>query len=327
MGEVKQMGLKRLSSWLLVLVLMSATVAGCGGSKTAIELVPQGANLIAEIQVSKIINDRDLRDAYDEAEKEPGQPGTVEEALDELVEETGIDLHEFSQAVIFADTATLGQAGYLGVIVEGSFDEKQFIDNIEEETGEEFTTSDYKGHKLYKYTVEGEEFVVAFLSDRMLLLGTPEAVKDAIDVSKGDKKKVSGTILDAYNRLGDALIKFALEFPEEAREALTEGLVPGEMPISLDVFEDIDILGLAISKEADTLTARITPHFLSMDSAQDAKDTLSGAISLFKGTLQVPEMKELLGKIEVTVADSWVTIALEMTVSEIEKLTETLRQQ
>ena len=72
-GEVKIMNLKKLISWLLVLVLILATVAGCKVPEpTAIELVPQGADLIAVIQVSKIINDRDLRDAYDEAEKEPG---------------------------------------------------------------------------------------------------------------------------------------------------------------------------------------------------------------------------------------------------------------
>jgi len=304
---------------------MLAAVAGCGGAKTAIGLVPEGANLIAVIQVSKIVNDRDLRDAYDEAEKEPGQRQTVEEALDELGEETGIDLDDFSQAVIFADIATLEQADYLGVILEGTFDEEQFVDNIQEAMGEELTTSDYKGYKLYKYAVEGEEAGIAFLSDRTLLLGTPQAVKDAIDVSKGDKRKVGGAILDAYNRLGDALIKFAFEAPEEAREALTEGLVPGEMPISVDPFEGIDILGFAINKKGDTITTRITPHFLSTDSAEDAKDTVSGVISFFKGTVQVPEMKELLGKIEVTVADSWVTIALEITISEIEKLIEAFR--
>ena len=316
------MDLKKLFSWLLVLVFMSVIVVGCGApGLTAIELVPQDANLIANIQLSKIINDRDLRDAYDEAEKEPGQPQTVEEALDELVEETGIDLRDFSEVVIFADITTLEQAGYLGVIVEGTFNETQFIDNIEQEAGEELITSDYKGYGLY--TDEGEEFGIAFLSNRVLLLGTMEAVKDAIDVSKGDREQVGGIILDAYNRLGDALIKFAFEVPEEAREALTEELVPGEIPISLDPFADIDIVGFAISKRAETITIQINPHFLSTDSAQDAKDTLSGAISLFKGVLQVPEIKELLGKIEVSVTDSWVTIVLEMTLSEIESLIET----
>lgn len=317
------MGSKKLFSWLLVLVIILASVVGCKAAEpglTATELVPQDVNLLANIQISKIINDQDLRDAYDKATKEPEQPQTVEEALNELVTETGIDLRDFTQAVIFADITTLEQVDYLGVVVEGTFNEKQFIDNLEEQAGEEFTTSDYKGYKLY--IDEKEEFGIAFLSDRMLLLGTTKAVKDAIDVSKGVRSQVGDVILDTYNRLGDALIKFTFELPEEARRALTEEPVPGEIPISLEPFADIDILGFALNKEADTITIQINPHFLSTDSAEDAKDTLSGAISLFKGILQVPEVKELLGKIEVTVTDSWVTIALEITLSEIERLTE-----
>ncbi len=318
------MHLQKLFSWLLVLVFMSTIVAGCGApGLTATEFIPQDANLIANIQISKIINDRHLRDAYAEFEKEPGQPQTLEEALDELVDETGIDLRDFSEVVIFADTATLAQAGYLGVIVEGTFNESQLIDSIEQEAGEEFTTSDYKGYSLY--TDEGEEFGIAFLTNRVLLLGTMEAVRDAIDVSKGDQEQVSGLIVDAYNRLGDALIKFAFELPEEAREALTEELMPGEIPISLDSFADIDIVGFALNKRAETITIQISPHFLSTDSAQDAKDTLSGAISLFRGMLEIPEVKDLLGKIEVSATDSWVTIALEITLSEIEELAETFQ--
>jgi hypothetical protein len=305
---------------------MSVIVAGCGApGLTAIEFIPQDANLIASIQVSKIINDQDLRDAYDEAEKEAGQPQTVEEALDELVGETGIDLRDFYEVVIFADITTIEQSDYLGVIIEGTFNETQFIGNIEREAGEELATSDYKGYRLY--TDEWEEFGIAFLTDRMLLLGTMEAVKDAIDVNKGGRGQIGGITLDTYNRLGDALIKFVFEVPEEAREALTEELVPGEIPISLDSFADIDVVGFALNKKAETITIQINPHFLSTDSAQDAKDTLSGIISLFKVMLQVPEIKELLGKIEVSAADSWVTIALEITISEIEGLIETFQSQ
>ena len=322
------MHLQKLFSWLLVLVFMSAIVAGCetpgpGPGLTAIELVPQDANLVANIQISEIINDQDLSDAYAEFESEPGQPQTLEEALDELVNEIGIDLRDFSEVVIFADIATLTQAGYMGVIVEGTFNETQFINNIEQQMGQEFTTSDYKGYRLY--TDEGQEFGITFLTNRVLLLGTMEAVRDAIDVSKGDREQLSGIVVDAYNRLGDALIKLAFEFPEEAREALTEELVPGEIPISLDPFADIDIVGFALNKEAETITIQITPHFLSTDSAQDAEDMLSGAISLLRLTLEIPEEKELLDKVEVSVTDSWLTIAFEITLSEIEQLVETFQ--
>ena len=328
------MSVKKLFPWLLVVVLIVATAAGCKESEPTaielvpielvpIELVPQDANLIANIQVSKIINDQDLRDAYDKAKKEPGQPQTAEEALDELITETGIDLRDFSQAVIFADITTLDQAGYIAVIVEGTVNEKQFIYNIEQQMGEEFSTSKYKGYKLY--TDEEEEFGIAFLSDSIFLLGTPKAVKDAIDVSKGVREQVSGILLDTYNRLDDALIKLALEFPEEARSALTEEPTLDEIPISLEPFADIDILGFALNKEAEAITIQINSHFLSLDSAEDAKNTLSGAISLFKGILQVPEIKELLGKIEVSITDSWLTIAFEITLAEMEELTETFQ--
>ena len=319
---------QKLFYWLLTSVLILAAVAGCKAPEptpepTALELVPQGANLIAEIQVSRIVDDQDLIDAYAKADKEPGQPQTVEEALDELVEESGIDLRDFSRAVIFADITAMEQADYLGCILEGTFDEKQFIDNMEEEAGEELTTSDYKGYRLY--IDKEDEFGIAFLSDKMLLLGTTKAVKDAIDVSKGERQQVSGILLDTYNRLGDALIKFACEFPEEAWKTIEEN-VPSDIPISLEVFANIDIIGFALSKEAETITVRITPHFLSTDSAQDARDTLSGAIMLSRATLEVPEIKELLRKTKVTLNDSWVTIALEITLSELEQLTETFRQ-
>ena len=320
------MSSKKLFYWLLVLVLISVSAAGCKAPEsTAINFVPEHANLIASIQVSQIVNDQDLRKAYDKAKKGPGQPQTVDEALDKLIEETGIDYRDFSEAVVFAELTKWEQEEYLGIIAEGTIDKNQFIDNVKEKSGEEFTTSDYKGYQLY--INEKTDIGIASLTDRMLLLGTTKAVKDAIDVSKGDRKQASVTILDTYNRLGDALIKLAFEFPQEAREALTEDITPAEVPISLEPLANIDIFGLALSKEADTLSIQINPHFLSKDSAEDARDALNGTISLFKGILQEPEIKELLGKIAVTVTDSWVSITFEITLSEIEKLIETFQPQ
>ena len=322
------MTLKRLFSCLLILVLMLAPAVGCQAPEIdALELVPQQANLIANIQVSKILNDQDLRNAYNNAKKKAGQPQTVEE-VEEVVKEIGIDPRNISEAVVFADVTTTDMGGYLGIIIEGSFNEKQLIDNIEEKTGEKLTTSDYKGYKLYideEDPGEQRELGITFLSNKMLLLGTTKAVKDAIDVSKGDRQQVGATILETYNRLDDALIKVAIELPQEARKTWTEEQLPSEFPISLESFADIDTVGFALNKKADIITIQINPHFLSTDSAQDARDTLSGAISLFKGMLQDPEIKELLGKIEVTTTDSWVIIAFEITLSEIESLTETFQ--
>ncbi len=313
---------KKLLFWLLISVLMLTTTTGCAAPElNAIELVPRDATLIVSIQVSKILNDEDLRDAYNKAEKERGQPQTVDEALDELVEEIGIDLRDISEAVIFTDMTAMEVEEYLGIIVEGNFDKEQFIENIEEKADLDFTVSQYKGYKLY--VDQDEEFAVTFLSEKMVLLGSTKAVKDAIDVSKGEREGASGIVLDAYNRFGDALIKVAFEVPEEARESIAEEPIPGGMPISMAPFADIDTVGFALNKEMETITARIDSYFLSAESAEDAKDTLSGAIMFFRGMSQDPEIKELLGKIEVDITDSWVTINFEITVSEIEELVET----
>lgn len=316
------MGFKKLFCWLLISILMLMTASGCMTPElNAIELVPENANLLVNIQASKIVDDQVLRYAYTETDKGPDLPQEVEEALDKVIEETGIDLRDISEAVIFADMTTMDVEEYLGIIVEGNFDKEQLIDNIEEKWEMDFTISEYRDYSLY--IDRDEEFAITLLSEKMLLCGSTRAVKDSIDVSKGEKKRVSGIVLDTYNRFGDALIKVAFKVPEEARKTMAEEPITDDIPISMEPFADIDTVGFSLSKEIETVTVRIYSHFLSAESAEDAKDTISGAISLFKGVNQDRQVKELLGKIEVDITDLWVTINFEITLSEIKELMET----
>jgi hypothetical protein len=129
------MYLKKILLSFMVVVLILVAVAGCKQSKLNItELIPQNANLIASIQIGKIINDRDFREAYDNTQKDSGQLETVEEGLDEFVRETGFDLRDFSQSIIFADL-TRKDSDYGATIIEGTFAKEQFIGNIEKKQG------------------------------------------------------------------------------------------------------------------------------------------------------------------------------------------------
>ena len=286
----------------LVLVFLTTLIPGCTAPApelVALEIVPQGVSLLADIQVSDIINDPDFSYAYNRMEKEADQPQTYQDALNEVVAETGI-----------------------GLIAEGTFNETELISRIQAETGRRFVTSDYQGYTLYQE--ELGESVITFLSNGMLLAGTMKAVKDAVDVTKNVRQPVGGNMLDAFNRLGSSLIKAVVEVPEETRSDLIEEPVLGEFPLSMESFADIDILGFAFYKEAGAVTIQIRPHFLSTDSAHDAEDAIGGVLSLFRGTMQIPEVKELLGKIEVSLSDSSLTISLTATLSEIVQLMETL---
>ncbi len=309
----------------LVLVFLTTLIPGCTAPApelVALEIVPQGVSLLADIQVSDIINDPDFSYAYNRMEKEADQPQTYQDALNEVVAETGIDLRDVSRILLFMDITTFGETDYIGLIAEGTFNETELISRIQAETGRRFVTSDYQGYTLYQE--ELGESVITFLSNGMLLAGTMKAVKDAVDVTKNVRQPVGGNMLDAFNRLGSSLIKAVVEVPEETRSDLIEEPVLGEFPLSMESFADIDILGFAFYKEAGAVTIQIRPHFLSTDSAHDAEDAIGGVLSLFRGTMQIPEVKELLGKIEVSLSDSSLTISLTATLSDIVQLMETL---
>lgn len=316
------MAIKKTVILLLISVLLLIPVSACGGSGfTPIELVPQRASLILNIQISDIVGDQDIRDAYDKSEKDPDQPQTAEEGIDKLFEETGIRLSDFSQALVFIGLTETDYSDYMGFIVDGDFEETQFIDNMEKQTDEDLQSSEYQGYTLY--TDLGEEFFITFLDNKTLLAGTEDAVKDMIAVANGDRKPISGPVLDTYDDLGNPMIKLAVQLPEEARSAMLEETGMDAIPFSFDSFSDIDIIGFALDKSNETLNAAIDIYFLSAESAQDAKNTISGLLSLFKGTVEDQETKDLLGNIEVTASGSKMTIEFDINLPDIEQLMET----
>ena len=95
--------------------------------------------------------------------------------------------------------------------------------------------------------------------------------------------------------------------------------------MSLKALASIDTVGFILSKEAGEVTIRIDSHFTDSPSTQDGKDTISGLISLLKGTVQEQQAKDLMGKVQVTAADSWLSISLRSTVSDLETLGETIQ--
>ena len=322
-----QMGCsKKIFYFILMIILVLPIITGCEGSDPiSVEIVPAHANMLGSIQLSKILNDTDLIETYDRLEKEPGDPKTLEEALDELVEDIGIDLRDISEAVIFGDVSRVEQSEYLGIILKGNFKEKQFVDALEGKGNFEFFTRDYEGYKLY--IDEDEDFGLSLLSNTMILLGSIEAVEDALDVRRGKDKQVSGTVLDTYNQLGDVLVKFAFELPEEAREALVKEIdMPGEIPISFESFAEIETLGFYLNKEEEIVSLHVNSSFLSVDSAEDTYNMMTGALLLFKGMSTDPQMKELLSNINLSVADNSLKIIFEITLSEIEQLAEEFRK-
>jgi hypothetical protein len=84
--------------------------------------------------------------------------------------------------------------------------------------------------------------------------------------------------------------------------------VPQQNTLSLESFQNIDNIGFAIDQPSLSLSVRIDAHFSNAASVQDAKDTITGLISVAKGSSQDPNVKTALGNIQVSTTDSWLSI-------------------
>lgn len=301
--------LKRLLAGCLILLLILPMTLSCSvANASETVLIPGNANAVLKIQVSEILANPTLQIAYNElAKANPSWPKNTADALSQFLQETGVDLSSISNLVLFADieSADQKQNPYFGIIASGNFDEKVLVEKIRQQTQQVPATSDYKGFKIY--LGEMAQFEMLFLSQSQLVLGTPKAVRDVIDVSKRDQPALSGKVIETFNRFGAALIVGAF-IPTES---LKSQLVPQpskQSLLPLKSLQDVDALGFAISQPSLSLRIRIDAHFSSATSGQNAKDALTGLISLAKVASQDENVKTILANIQVSATDSWVSI-------------------
>jgi len=123
--------------------------------------VPQRADLVVKIEIEQILNDADFAYLYQRfAAMDPSMPRTVDQALDQVTDETGIDLRDFRQVVAFANTSEVVQfmespypgGPYWGALLKGSFAEKRMMLAIAGLFSRDFENYKYKGAKIYYYT-------------------------------------------------------------------------------------------------------------------------------------------------------------------------------
>lgn len=331
--------LKKILAILLTTLVITLLI-GCSetddevASVAAIEIVPQRADMVAQITVGDILDDAVLESLYARLPKDPDDPQTLEEGLATVIKETGIDLGDLEEVLIFGDTSSgTGDQSYIGAIAAGTFTEDSFITDIEESTEISFRSLDYKGYKMY--TDEEQQWALAFLNDNTFVMGDLEPVEDVIDVRVGDEPALAGYVLEKYNRLNSALVKLATNIsPEYTQDALDEAYSLLPVPIDLSAVADLEIAGLTIDREEESIALDLELCFSSAQSAEDVK----GFISVIRWVMQMPEilaempgdidipeeglafLTELLDKLEVEVTDSCLLINITMTLDEIEQL-------
>ena len=174
-------------------------LAACGSAadNESLELVPEGATLIVDIQVADILEKVDLDSLLDALPDEGDVPQNIDEALDLIVSQTGIDLRDITQAIIFGDLQR--EDNYFGLIVRGAIDEEGLVAAIQRATGAPLFTETYKGRELHVFGGESDGFIAfTSLDQESLVLGSSDAVRHVVDVDAGDGDRAEGATYDAF---------------------------------------------------------------------------------------------------------------------------------
>ncbi len=328
---------KRLYAIVFILaVAVSLALVGCSGSSKGgtgqVDLVPERANLIACVKLSRITADADIAEMYAALPKEAADSQTIEEALAEAMDASYLDLRNFEEGLVFSDISEGAEDDYAGTILRGAFDESSLLAGMKSAVGEGFAIIDYQGYKIYTWS--GQETGLAVLTSDLLVTGSVPAIKDVIEVSEGNMPCVSGDVLNTYKRLGDALVKLVM--PSEpivprVREFTTDR-ASADVEAALD---DMQMFSLAMVKNGHAISLNSVVSFGKRQSADAFKGMILLAPILI-GDTRMPEsvvqdtdeaimalLPALLNESDVQTKGSNLKMTSDLTVSDIEEMAAT----
>ena len=306
------------------IVTMVATACGGGPEGNPEKLIPDGSNLIAQVNLNGLLSSNGLMAVVSTVTADQENPLSVDDILVEIIRETGIDLSQFSQAALFTDTDRFED--FAGLIAKGEFDELSLISAIRSAVDGRLVSAPYKESLIYSIEDETDAPSISILEEGILVVGTGEAVRAVIDVQRGDRDPVSGDLVEAFDDLGGGLFRLEVAVPEDF---LTDSLpfLLGSVPFlggalsedgalgqlgALDSLEDLSFVGLALAQNGQILILRINLEFDSQDSAESISSLLGGLITLAAGFSPAPELTALLEKLEIGRNDAQVSIRLEI---------------
>lgn len=217
---------------------------------------------------------------------------------------------------------------YFAIIARGRFEEDQLVEAIERIGETPLTATEYKGRRVHSDQVDEDGLSLSLLGSDVLLLGALEAVRAVIDVQEGDRDRASGNVYDTFTAMGDVLVRLTLEVPPELSQELEQAseIIPelggglGELPISLEAFKDLDVIGLVLDKDGETIKVEAQLSFTSEDSAADAGNAIDGLLKLVRGLSPDEETKSLLDRVQVKATGTNLTILFEASVSDLKEL-------
>lgn len=223
---------------LLVAVVALVATAGCLGgmsddpddgaspSGDPIDSVPANQDALLHVDMA-VLQDQAVMNVSNAMMGTSTGQADVEGALDEIENETGLDVRSVDELLLYGTSQDLStdvsevQDEQFGVVIHSSWSEDELVSAINEDSEDgELVATSYQGQEvLYEPTgglTDGEQSAyLGVLGDGAFVFGTEQPVKGALDVEYDGASNVSGPVRDAYDDAREGYVTVATQVPEE----------------------------------------------------------------------------------------------------------------
>lgn len=311
-------------------VLVVAAVAGAYVVLTSeaepLDRVPQEADAVAHVDGEALTADETIQnvtlEAYHFQTVNRYYRGPhLDEQLAPFLESDAVSLRTASDLTFYAGLTdqTRVDENYTGVVVEADWRPRAVVRAVANDTSK--TT--YAGHDLYLPTDGGR--AVAVLDEGEYAVGTPAAVRDAVDVAEGDAPTVDGELRDTFETAREkraGYTTFAYPFPTRA--------VPDIAFVNTSAFHSIStVSGVYYRNETangTNLGVELRLRTGGKVAARDVADTLALGVSFYAQQQNDPALKRAASEVKTRHPQSTAIVVYESDPERVSALIKALNQ-
>ena len=262
--------------------IQSLTTFGADGP-AELAYLPQDSALIA------FANVRDVMDSELRQKLLPLRPDDTN-ASDDFETKTGISI-ERDVDIVVASFAPAGEGERPLLVARGRFDEARIEGLVRDQNG---TVEDYKGVKLMTVADDNQTMAVAFPEAGLVVAGTVDAVRKAIDTKQGAAPDITNNaeVMNLVRDIDDANAWAVGRFDAMARR----GRVPSDLADKLPPINWFAASGRINGGVHGVLQAEAN----SDEAAADLREVVRGFMALARlNTRQSGELSALLNSLQL----------------------------
>lgn len=305
--------------------------SGSAGEPLHVDAVPNEASSVMYFNSSIVYDDTTesiMNNVLEKLPNESDTPSSYQEILTEAKNESNVSFEKFNDATIYTKAETMNEVQssgadgetYFGVIVSSEWSEDEFTTVMNENTKDDnsLQESSYNGQTLYVSSANesDEKLYIGVRDDGRFVLGTEQAVKDALDVSAGDSDPISGTVRSQLLENKNAFVSFASKMPE------TNDTVAGGQ-----AFNQAEYISGAYYAEDDTIGLEVLMDFPSADNASIVADQARGVLATGESQVENETIRNHISKVSIDVSEQMVSVEYESSVTEFNNLVDTAYEQ